>query len=127
MTDNELAAEDLAERTFRQAFAAYENPSFDDIDRTLIAELRRTMSFGSLSLHCEECTKVAKVRENTLRVDLERAVMQLPLTERLIFLLHDVESYDHYRITRYLGLSHTESQLALHQARLRIRELLAAK
>ena len=65
------------------------------------------------------------VRRNTLRVDLERAVVQLPPTEKMIFLMHDVESYDHARIARTLGLSDEESRLGLHQARLRMRELLA--
>jgi DNA-directed RNA polymerase specialized sigma24 family protein len=36
-----------------------------------------------------------------------------------------VESYDHARIARTLGLSDEESRLGLHQARLRMRELLA--
>jgi DNA-directed RNA polymerase specialized sigma24 family protein len=57
---------------------------------------------------------------------LERAVVQLPATERLVFLLHDVERYEHARISRLLGLNEQESALALHQARLRLRELLAA-
>jgi DNA-directed RNA polymerase specialized sigma24 family protein len=70
---------------------------------------------------------VASVRGNVKRVDLERAVVQLPPTERMIFLLHDVEAYDHTRISRTLGVSEQESQLGLHQARLRLRQLLASK
>ena len=76
-------------------------------------------------MQCAPCEKVLAVRNNTLRVDLERAVVQLPATEKMIFLMHDVESYDHERIARSLGLSQDESQLGLHQARLRMRELLA--
>jgi DNA-directed RNA polymerase specialized sigma24 family protein len=56
---------------------------------------------------------------------LERAVVQLPPTEKMIFLMHDVESYDHARIARTLGLTDEESRVGLHQARLRMRELLA--
>ena len=40
---------------------------------------------------------------------------------------HDVEAYDHSRIARTLGVSEQESQFGLHQARLRLRQLLAAK
>jgi RNA polymerase sigma-70 factor, ECF subfamily len=52
--------------------------------------------------------------------------VQLPVTERLIFLLHDVESYEHSRIAKLIGISESESVYGLHQARLRMRELLAA-
>jgi len=56
---------------------------------------------------------------------LENAVAQLPATERLIFLMHDVEGYDHARISRTIGVSEIESGYGLHQARLKMRELLA--
>jgi DNA-directed RNA polymerase specialized sigma24 family protein len=56
---------------------------------------------------------------------LERAVVQLPATEKLIFLLHDVESYEHERIAKLLGITTDESKFGLHQARLRVRELVA--
>jgi DNA-directed RNA polymerase specialized sigma24 family protein len=60
-----------------------------------------------------------------MRVDLERAVVQLPDTEKLIFLMHDVERYDHTRIANLLGISLQSSIEGLHQSRLRMRELLA--
>jgi DNA-directed RNA polymerase specialized sigma24 family protein len=60
-----------------------------------------------------------------MRVDLERAVVQLPNTERMIFLMHDVERYDHTRIASLLKISLQSSIEGLHQARLRMRELLA--
>ena len=44
----------------------------------------------------------------------------------MIFLLHDVEGYNHARIAKLIGLTENESQNGLHQARLRMRELLAA-
>jgi RNA polymerase sigma-70 factor (ECF subfamily) len=65
------------------------------------------------------------VRRNTLRVELERAVMQLPSTEKLIFLMHDAEGYEHDRVARLLNLTEDDSRRAVHQARLRLRELLA--
>jgi DNA-directed RNA polymerase specialized sigma24 family protein len=39
--------------------------------------------------------------------------------------MHDVERYGHVRIARLLGISEESSMLGLHQARLRMRELLA--
>jgi len=41
---------------------------------------------------------------------LERAVIQLPDTEKMIFLMHDVEGYDHARIARLLGMTEDSSR-----------------
>jgi len=128
MTDNELAAEEVMIQTFCRAFAENEEPTADDIDRALIADLREYMPLGDLTLVCAPCNRVLSVRLktcNTLRVELERAVVQLPSTERIIFLMHDVEGYDHARIARLLDVTEGDSYRAAHQARLRLRELLA--
>jgi RNA polymerase sigma-70 factor (ECF subfamily) len=125
MTDNELLAENLMQRTFRQAFSLCPYPSPELLDRTLMALLRRLMPLGQLTLECGPSTQVLSVRRNTLRVHLERAIVKIAPTERLVFLLHDVENYTHQAISRCLGLSAGESRRALHQARLRIRELLS--
>jgi RNA polymerase sigma-70 factor, ECF subfamily len=125
MSDNELAAEQLMTQTFCRAFAAGEMPTVDDIDRALIRELREYMPIGQLTLTCMPSDRVLSVRRNTMRIDLERAVVQLPNTEKMIFLMHDVERYDHTRIARLLGISEDSSIQGLHQARLRMRELLA--
>lgn len=125
MTDNELNAEELMAATFGRAFAASDSPSGEAIDAALLAEIRKEVAVGPLTLNCGTCSEVKNVRENTLRVHLERAVVQLPITERMIFLLHDVESYEHARIAKLIGISEAESVQGLHQARLRMRELLA--
>jgi len=125
MTDHELAAEQLMIQTFARAFAHSGQVSAEDIDRALIAELREIMPVGNLRLNCSPCERVLGVRRNTLRVDLERAVVQLPATEKLMFLMHDVEGYDHTRIARLLGVTEDDSRQGVYQARLRMRELLA--
>ncbi len=126
MMDNELAAEELMQRTFYRAFVATRRPSPEALDRALLAELRELMPVGSLSLACANSIRTASVRHNTKRTHLERAVVQLPPTERLVFLMHDVENYEHGRIARTVGLTENESRQALHQARLRLREILAS-
>lgn len=126
MSGNEMTAEELAGLTFRRAFAHSASPSPEVIDRALIATVRVLGPLGNLSLRCGDAVEVVNVRRNTLRVHLEQAVLQLPPTERLIFLFHDVENYSHSRIARLLGINQAESQLGLHQARLRIRELVAS-
>lgn len=124
MTDNELMAEAIQENTFRRFFARQLQPDEESINRALLAELRETMAVGTLTLHCEPTSEELGVLRNIKRVHLERAVIELPPTERIVFLLHDVDRSSHEQIARLLGLSLSESQAALHQARLRIRELL---
>ncbi len=125
MTDHELAAEELMTHAFCRAFGGSAAPSAEEIDQALVNELREYISLGTLTLNCAPCDKVMSVRTNTLRVDLERAVIELPNTEKMIFLMHDVEGYDHARIARLLSITEDGSRNGLHQARLRMRELLA--
>jgi RNA polymerase sigma-70 factor (ECF subfamily) len=129
MTDSEIAAEDISERTFLRAFSMSEQPSPEMIDRALLRELKNeaSISLDPPSLQCATVHKVSSVRRNTRRVDLERAIMQLPHTERMIFCMHDGDAYDHVRIARTLGIEEDESRQGLHQARLRIRELVNAE
>lgn len=125
MTDSELDAESVMEQTFLRAFRAYKKPTAEQLDRSLVNELRDERPIGQLTLD-EKPAAQAPVRGNTKRADLERAVVQLPATERLIFLMHDVEAYDHSRIARSLGITEEESKKGLFQARLGIRRLLAS-
>jgi DNA-directed RNA polymerase specialized sigma24 family protein len=125
MTGNELAAEDLMADAFRSAFSETANPSVEDVDRALVSELDKTFEMPVFTLDCVPSSEVRNVRQNILRTDLEAAVIQLPPTEKLIFLMHDLEGYDHDRVARLLGITERESRLGLHQARLRLRQLLA--
>jgi RNA polymerase sigma-70 factor (ECF subfamily) len=125
MTGNELAAEDLMSDVFRAAFLATPNPSVEDIDQALVGELKKMFDIPLFTLHCATTNQVRNVRSNILRTELEGAVIELPATEKLIFVMHDVEGYDHDRVSRLLGITGRESRLGLHQARLRVRELLA--
>ncbi|HET7103139.1 MAG TPA: RNA polymerase sigma factor [Terracidiphilus sp.] len=58
------------------------------------------------------------------RMALERAVADLPAGYRLIFVLHDVEGYEHNEIANMLDCSIGNSKSQLHKARLRLREAL---
>src|SRR4051794_37390702 len=91
MSDNELVAEETLSRVFLRAFSMSDAPTSEMLDRALISELRETVAIGNLSLHCEQATEVLNIRSNTKRIFLERALVQLPATERLIFCMHDGE------------------------------------
>lgn len=58
------------------------------------------------------------------RVTLERAVEELPPGYRLVFVLHDVEGYEHNEIAGMLSCSIGNSKSQLHKARMRLRSLL---
>jgi len=126
MTGNELAAEELTISTFCRALALGSDLDPERVDRALVAELRELMPLGPLTLQCSPRQLAHGMPRNIKRVELECAVVELPPTERMIFLLHDVERYEHARIGRLLGLSEQESLFGLHRARLRLRELLAS-
>jgi len=58
------------------------------------------------------------------RIALTRAIRELPDGYRTIFLLHEVEGYEHQEIAELLDCSIGNSKSQLHKAKLRIRELL---
>jgi RNA polymerase sigma-70 factor (ECF subfamily) len=58
------------------------------------------------------------------RMTLEIAVASLPPGYRLIFVLHDVEGYEHNEIASLLECSIGNSKSQLHKARLRLRQIL---
>ena len=58
------------------------------------------------------------------RIGLENAIAQLPNGYRTVFVLHDVEGYEHEEIAKLLGCSAGTSKSQLHKARLKLRRLL---
>jgi RNA polymerase sigma-70 factor, ECF subfamily len=58
------------------------------------------------------------------RVNLERSVEKLPPGYRTVFVLHDVQGYEHNEIAGIMGCSVGNSKSQLHKARTRLRELL---
>jgi RNA polymerase sigma-70 factor (ECF subfamily) len=58
------------------------------------------------------------------RLQLQRAVNDLPPGYRTIFVLHDVEGYEHNEIAAIVGCSIGNSKSQLHKARMKLRDLL---
>jgi RNA polymerase sigma-70 factor, ECF subfamily len=58
------------------------------------------------------------------RIDLERALAELPDGCRAAFLLHDVEGLEHKEVSDVLGIAEGTSKSQVHKARLRLRGLL---
>src|SRR5688572_9913130 len=61
------------------------------------------------------------------RIDLERAIAQLPPGCRAAFILHDVDGLDHREVAETLGISEGTSKSQVHKARMRLRRLLTAR
>jgi RNA polymerase sigma-70 factor, ECF subfamily len=58
------------------------------------------------------------------RMQLQRAVNDLPPGYRTIFVLHDVQGYEHNEIAEIVGCSIGNSKSQLHKARMKLRDLL---
>jgi RNA polymerase sigma-70 factor (ECF subfamily) len=58
------------------------------------------------------------------RLALQRAVASLPAGYRLIFILHDIEGFEHNEIATMLDCSIGNSKSQLHKARLKLRDAL---
>jgi RNA polymerase sigma-70 factor (ECF subfamily) len=58
------------------------------------------------------------------RVNLQRAIDQLPPGYKEMFILHDIEGYQHNEIAQIMGCSTGNSKSQLHKARMRLRRLL---
>lgn len=61
------------------------------------------------------------------RIALDKAISELPPGYRTVFVLHDIEGFEHEEVADMLGISVGTSKSQLHKARMRLRELLNKK
>jgi RNA polymerase sigma-70 factor, ECF subfamily len=146
MTNNAAEAEDLTQDAFLQVFrklATFRGESALStwlyriaVNTVLMHFRKKSLCLFSLDEPCSNGPDAKPVRrefgtrDNRLagcidRVTLSRAIKELPNGYRTIFLLHEVEGYEHQEIAELLGCSAGNSKSQLHKAKLRIRELLA--
>ena len=59
-----------------------------------------------------------------IKIDLEKAIAQLPDRAREVFVLFQVEGYSHEEISRLMGMAVGSSKAQLHRARKLLREML---
>jgi RNA polymerase sigma-70 factor, ECF subfamily len=65
-------------------------------------------------------------RRSLMKLDLEAAINGLPDRARLVFVLHDVEGYQHREIGALLEMAEGTSKAHLHRARHLLRKVLAS-
>ena len=66
----------------------------------------------------------ARIETPIARIDLERALEQLPAGCREAFVLHDIEGFDHREVAEMLGIAEGTSKSQVFKARMKLRALL---
>ena len=141
MTNNAAEAEDLAQDAFLQVFRKLSTFRGDSalstwlyriaVNTVLMHFRRKTPCRISLDepvrghddkpVRREYGTRDGRLDSTVTRIALTRAISELPEGYRAIFLLHEVEGYQHREIAKLLGCSVGNSKSQLHKAKLRIR------
>jgi RNA polymerase sigma-70 factor, ECF subfamily len=148
MTNNMAEAEDLVQDAFLQAFRKLTSFRGDSALSTWLYRIAintvlmhfRKKKLRQVSLdepYRQDATTTRREnpsreygsRDDRLagsvdRIALARAISELPVGYRTIYLLHEVEGYEHQEIAGRLNCSVGNSKSQLHKAKLRIRELL---
>lgn len=148
MTNNVAEAEDLAQEAFLQVFrklatfrgeSAFSTWLYRLTVNTVLMHFRKkslahvsldepyTRDNGSKPMPREYGSRDLRLAGCVDRLALIQAIQELPEGYRIVFLLHEVEGYEHSEIAEFLGCSTGNSKSQLHKARLRIRELLNAR
>jgi RNA polymerase sigma-70 factor (ECF subfamily) len=71
--------------------------------------------------------RVGLAEQTVAKMDLERAIAQLPLGCRAAFVLHDIQGLEHGEVAEALGIAEGTSKSQVHKARLRLRAILGAR
>jgi len=90
-------------------------------------KFEKTTNDGTMPLQIVSGTEDPKRMSVFDKIALNRAISRLSAGYRKVFVLHDVEGYEHEEVARILGCSSGTSKSQLHKARLKLRKLLAAR
>jgi RNA polymerase sigma-70 factor (ECF subfamily) len=145
MVGNTAEAEDLAQEAFLQLFrkiATFRGESAFStwlhrlaVNVVLMRLRKKTLSETSLEETTEPDEESGGPRKDVGgpdlrlsgsidRVNLQRAIEELPPGYKAVFVLHDIQGYEHNEIADIMGCSIGNSKSQLHKARTRLRELL---
>ena len=143
MLGNSTHAEDLTQEVFLQVYRKLASFRGDSafttwlhrltVNQVLMHFRRRGVKLEHTSEEGDFTNVVETPLQSTRRISmvdrlaLEKAISQLPPGYRTVFVLHDVEGYEHNEISGLLEVSIGTSKSQLHKARMRLRELLTKK
>jgi RNA polymerase sigma-70 factor (ECF subfamily) len=141
MTTNVAEAEDLTQDAFLQVFRKLSTFRNDSAFSTWLYRLTvntvlmhfRKKRMSEVSLDQPSTADSGNVKEygrtdgrlskSVERIALGRALRKLPQGYRNIFVLHEIQGYDHREIARRLECSVGNSKSQLHKAKMKMREL----
>lgn len=139
MTRSVAEAEDLTQEVFIQLYRKLETFRGDSLFTTWLHRLTTNavlMHFRKVAARPEQTTEDAETlnsfvdrtpNQNSSLVDriaLDEAIRQLSPGYRAVFILHDMEGYEHHQISKMLGCAVGTSKSQLHKARMKLRRLL---
>ncbi len=143
MLQNASDAEDLTQQVFIQLFRKLHTFRGESSFTTWLHRLtvnQVLMHFRRRAVKTEKITddgstpiRIVSGTENPSRmalidrIALNQAIGQLPPGYRMVFILHDLEGFDHYEIGKMLGCAVGTSKSQLHKARQRLRQLLTGR
>jgi RNA polymerase sigma-70 factor (ECF subfamily) len=143
MTNSQTEAEDLTQEVFIQLFRKVGSFRGDSAFSTWLHRLtvnQVLMHFRRRSVKNEKVSEDGEMPEQTVagsanpnrmqvvdRIALKNAIAMLPNGYKSVFMLHDVQGYEHEEVARRLGISIGTSKSQLHKARLKLRALLMKK
>jgi RNA polymerase sigma-70 factor, ECF subfamily len=147
MTKDVADAEDLTQEAFLQVFrtigtfrgeSAFSTWLYRIAVNTVLMKLRRQKSKAAFSLSepvspdspnlaHDLGDKDPRLSGTIDRIALLRAIEALPGGCRTVFVLHEVEGYQHHEIASLLRCSIGNSKSQLHKAKLKMRDLLFPK
>ena len=143
MTSNQTEAEDLTQEVFIQLFRKIGSFRGDSAFTTWLHRMtvnQVLMHFRKRTVKYEKTTEEGETPDQMVtgtsdpnkmrivdKIALDNASQQLPNGYKNVFVLHDVEGFEHEEVARILGCSVGTSKSQLHKARLKLRKLLKKK
>ena len=143
MLQNAFEAEDLTQDVFIQLYRKVGSFRGDSafttwlhrltVNQVLMHFRKRNVKFEKTTEEGETPEQIVTGTDNPFKMQivdkmaLENAIEQLPAGYKNVFVLHDVEGFEHEEVARILGCSVGTSKSQLHKARLKLRKLLKKK
>jgi|SRR5690349_7879346 RNA polymerase sigma-70 factor (ECF subfamily) len=143
MLQNAYEAEDLTQDVFIQLYRKIGSFRGDSafttwlhrmtVNQVLMHFRKRTVKFEKTTEEGETPVQLVPGTENPFKmpivdkIALENAIDQLPAGYKNVFMLHDVEGFEHEEVAKILGCSVGTSKSQLHKARLKLQKLLKKK
>ena len=143
MLQNSSEAEDLTQDVFIQLYRKIGSFRGDSAFTTWLHRMtvnQVLMHFRKRTVKFEKTTEEGETPDQIVagtahpekmrivdKIALDNAIAQLPEGYKNVFVLHDVEGFEHEEVAKILGCSVGTSKSQLHKARLKLQKLLKKK